>query len=146
MHCSLCVWPSGTLGILEKGVPAKVPSRLDLQGVGFTISDHIPESDYFPTYLGLFSRNLVSQISDYKDYEAHIVGGWCDEGVDGGQGGAKPIWTFPHYKVSRRCLSMRWRPLRAAFFKWALVGSNNWNCPTGGHSYEDGADGQFYEE
>ena len=30
-------------------------------------------------------------------------GGWCEvgEGGDGGQqqGGAKPIWTFPHYKV-----------------------------------------------
>ena len=51
------------------------------------------------------------------------VGGWSEvgEGVDGGQqGGAKPIWTFPHYKVSVRCLIVRWG---ASFFKWAGVGS-----------------------
>ena len=31
----------------------------------------------------------------------HLLGGWSEggEGVEGGQGGAKPIWTFPHYKV-----------------------------------------------
>ena len=38
-------------------------------------------------------------MSDHQDYEL-IIGGWCDEGGEGGgQGGAKPIWTFPHYKV-----------------------------------------------
>ena len=50
------------------------------------------------SYIKLFSRGQFSQMSDDQDYEL-IIGGWCDEGGEGGQGGAKPIWTFPHYKV-----------------------------------------------
>ena len=75
---------SGTLGIREKGVSVRVPSKLVLQVV------------VFPIFLNQFS---------YLGLLGLCVGGWSEvgEGVDGGQqGGAKPIWTFPHYKVSAR--------------------------------------------
>ena len=57
-------------------------------------------------------------MSDHQDYEL-IIGGWCDEGGEGGgHGGAKPIWTFPHYKVGAvsHC--------EVKIFKWALVGTS----------------------
>ena len=71
-------------------------------------------------------------MSDDQDYEL-IIGGWCDEGGEGGQGGAKPIWTFPHYKVGAvsHC--------EVKIFKWALVGTY---IPTSAHLKIVGSDHQ----